>query len=52
MGRSHSWDGQEHHDQLLLAENGVADERIGESLEAAAALFDEESIGCYVIAIY
>lgn len=44
-------DGQEHDDQLLLREDGVAHEGVGEACEAASAAFEEGGVRCEVVAV-
>jgi hypothetical protein len=45
------WNSEEHNDELLLAQHGVADESVSKPREAAAAFFDEEAVGGDVIAV-
>lgn len=45
------WNCEEHDDELLFAQHWVADEGVGESDETAAALLNEVTISCDVVAI-
>lgn len=43
--------GQEHGDELLLLQDGMADERVDEACKSLPAFFDEAIVGCDVIAV-
>lgn len=49
--RAHGRYGKEHDDELLLAENGMADESVEEPTKATTALFDESAVVGKVVPI-